>query len=221
LRTLSAPAPSSNKKENNAEDRRQWICARRSRYPEHQPKDRELAHANHPGHHRSPDWRVYCSIHAFQLCAAKGTWCSLLIDKDGTIYQTASLLKQTRHVGPIRSRCYETHSCKPVDAAAIQAARKSKSARQGALAENRMEMKKAVPDRYPSNQDSIGIEIVGRAVGPKGKEVYEPVNAQQNASLKWLVKELVSTFGMSPAHVYRHPQVSRKNVTEASTAVWQ
>ncbi|WP_256249430.1 peptidoglycan recognition protein family protein [Burkholderia ubonensis] len=34
-----------------------------------------------------------------------------LIDKDGTIYQTASLLKRTNHVGKLKSRCIITHEC--------------------------------------------------------------------------------------------------------------
>jgi hypothetical protein len=34
-----------------------------------------------------------------------------LIDKDGTIYQTASLLKQTAHVGRLRARCIARSIC--------------------------------------------------------------------------------------------------------------
>ena len=34
-----------------------------------------------------------------------------LIDKDGTIYQTARVSRVTFHVGKIRSRCLETHQC--------------------------------------------------------------------------------------------------------------
>lgn len=54
--------------------------------------------------------------------------------------------------------------------------------------EHRREMAKAVPDRYPSNQDSIGIEIVGGLVSqdnksPAEKGVYEDVNAKHNESL--------------------------------------
>ncbi len=82
-------------------------------------------------------------------------------------------------------------------------------------------MAKPLLDRYPSNEDSIGIEIVGKANGPKNKEVYETVNAAQNAALTWLVRELSATFDVPINRVFRHPQVSRKNVTEASTAVWE
>lgn len=70
--------------------------------------------------------------------------------------------------------------------------------------------------------DSIGIEIVGKAYGIKGKTVeeYENINPQQNASLKWLVSELLDSVDISASEVYRHPDVGRKNETEASTASW-
>jgi N-acetyl-anhydromuramyl-L-alanine amidase AmpD len=88
-----------------------------------------------------------------------------------------------------------------------------------------MEMAKHVPQRYPSNEDSIGIEIVGAVVAAKGQNpaeqgVYETVNEQQNASLHWLIAELTSTFGVPISEIFRHPVVSRKNPTEAESALW-
>jgi N-acetyl-anhydromuramyl-L-alanine amidase AmpD len=138
-----------------------------------------------------------------------------LIDKDGTIYQTASAKKRTSHAGKLRSRCVAMHSCPPGQEALIN--------RMSPTVRNRAEMKKAVPDRYPSNADSIGIEIVGRAIPPasgRGESVYETVTAAQNQSLAWLVRELASTLGIRLTEVFRHPTVSQKNVTEASTARW-
>ncbi|WP_256703207.1 peptidoglycan recognition protein family protein [Burkholderia ubonensis] len=38
-----------------------------------------------------------------------------LIDKNGEIYQTASLLKKTNHVGRMQSRCIVTSKCTPVE----------------------------------------------------------------------------------------------------------
>lgn len=102
-----------------------------------------------------------------------------------------------------------------------------------------MEMTKSVPVRYPSNIDSIGIEIVGIASLPPDvkmpaglskaqqdaflgeKSVYEPITTAQNLSLRWLVDELVSTLHLNSSEVHRHPDVSRKNATEASTALWR
>jgi N-acetyl-anhydromuramyl-L-alanine amidase AmpD len=90
-------------------------------------------------------------------------------------------------------------------------------------AENSRERAKAVPDRFPSNEDSIGIELVGATIpasAAPATEVYESVTAQQNAALKWLIVELASTLGVPMTEVLRHPDVSRKNPTEASTARW-
>jgi hypothetical protein len=59
---------------------------------------------------------------------------------------------------------------------------------------------------------------------PNGKPaevgVYEVVSPQQNQSLKWLVTELSSTFSIPMTEVFRHPIVSRKNPTEAASALW-
>ncbi|NIA00454.1 N-acetylmuramoyl-L-alanine amidase [Massilia sp. CCM 8734] len=142
------------------------------------------------------------SLSSYTLPNANGA--HFLIDKDGTIYQCASLKKQTWHVGKLKARCVAEHRCSP------------KEFKYNPTAENKREMKKEVPQRYPSNEDSVGIEIVGVAT----KDVYEAVNAEQNASLKWLVAELSSTLGVPMTEVFRHPDVSRKNETEASTASW-
>lgn len=87
-------------------------------------------------------------------------------------------------------------------------------------------MAKQVPDRFPANIDSIGIEPVGEALPrgsavPEDKKVYETVTEAQNASLAWLVRELSATLAIGATEVFRHPTVSRKNASEASTAKWQ
>lgn len=41
----------------------------------------------------------------------KANGAHFLIDRDGQIYQTASLYRDTHHVGTLRSRCIETHNC--------------------------------------------------------------------------------------------------------------
>jgi N-acetyl-anhydromuramyl-L-alanine amidase AmpD len=140
-----------------------------------------------------------------------------LIDKDGTIYQTASLFRQTWHVGKLRARCLAEHRCSPTE---LQALRHFSP-----RAEHRMEMAKHAPERYPSNEDSVGIEIVGavvagRSQSPAEQGAYETVNAQQNASLRWLISELSSTFRIPMTEIFRHPVVSRKNPTEAESALW-
>jgi N-acetyl-anhydromuramyl-L-alanine amidase AmpD len=139
-----------------------------------------------------------------------------LIDKDGAIYQTASLFRQTWHVGKLRARCLAEHRCAPGEAAALS--KMTPSAR------NAHELRKSVPDRYPANADSIGVELVGQAFPlnePKSdKRTYETITDDQNTSLAWLIKALTATFGLPMNEIFRHPVVSQKNMTEASTAKW-
>ncbi len=143
-----------------------------------------------------------------------------LIDKDGTIYQTASLYKRTNHVGRLRARCLAEHRCSPAETKALQSF--------NPRAEHIREMAKSTPDRYPSNQDSIGIELVGETVanGDFGRvagapeRVYITVTDPQNASLKWLIDEISVSLKVPMMEVFRHPTVSRKTESEASTARW-
>lgn len=155
------------------------------------------------------------SLNSYTMKEANGA--HFLIDKDGTIYQTASLFRQTWHVGRLRARCLAEYRCSSTELQALK--------RFSPKAEHRMEIAKDVPQRYPSNEDSVGIEIVGAAAAGKGQNqaeqgIYEMVNAQQNASLRWLVAELTSTFKIPMTEIFRHPVVSRKNPTEARSALW-
>ena len=84
-------------------------------------------------------------------------------------------------------------------------------------------MAKSIPDRFPSNVDSIGIEVVG-ASSPavkKGEDPpYEAFPAQDNQSLGWLIAELRQNFKVPLSEIFRHPVVSRKDHHEAETARW-
>lgn len=138
-----------------------------------------------------------------------------LIDKDGTIYQTASVKQRVNHVGKLRARCVAEHSCRPAEEKRINAMTPT--------ARNRYEMTKSVPDRYPSNTDSIGIELVGKSSPPpsgSGDAVYESVTAEQNASLAWLISGLSQALKFDVHEVFRHPTASQKTPSEASTARW-
>jgi N-acetyl-anhydromuramyl-L-alanine amidase AmpD len=142
-----------------------------------------------------------------------------LIDKDGTIYQTARVDKRTYHVGKIQSRCDNLKSCSPDDATAIRTIMHPKKkvpypAKVKQLHEH--EMQKSYPNRYPSNDDSLGIEVVGKPT----KGIYEDPTDQQAASVKWLVAGLLDLFGLTTEDVYRHPQVSYKDATEAKSVKW-
>ena len=147
------------------------------------------------------------SLQSYTNSSANGA--HFLIDKDGTIYQTASVYKKTWHVGKLKARCVLEKKCRPTDIKALQSFSPSK--------ENAQEMQKKIPDRFPSNQDSIGIELVGETL-PNGE--YVTVTAAQNGSLHWLIQNLSMTLRILPTEIFRHPTVSRKNPTEASTAKW-
>jgi|WetSurMetagenome_2_1015567.scaffolds.fasta_scaffold76647_1 N-acetyl-anhydromuramyl-L-alanine amidase AmpD len=144
-----------------------------------------------------------------------------LIDKDGTIYQTASVYKTTNHVGSkLKIRCLAEHTCKPIELHKLRTMKWPELSRYGEIDEK----KKRYPERYPTNADSIGIELVGEALPRKepnpAKRTFETVTGEQNMSLQWLVFELTAALGLPMNEIFRHPTVSYKNLTEASTAKW-
>lgn len=137
-----------------------------------------------------------------------------LIDKDGTIIQTASVLWKLQHVGPLKARCLAEHRCSPVEAKTLL--------HLGVKPAGLHELAKPVPLRYPANKDAIGIEIVGAptSLQADGYFGYEAVTPQQNASLKWLVATLTQGLKVPVDEVFRHPMVSRKDPHEAESARW-
>ncbi|WP_321804460.1 peptidoglycan recognition family protein [Burkholderia sp. BCC1993] len=154
------------------------------------------------------------ALNSYQTASANGA--HFLIEKDGTIYQTASLKKQTWHVGRIKARCVAEMRCTPVELEQLR--------RFDPRGENQREMRKAVPDRYPSNTDSIGVELVGEALPLNepnpDRRTYDAAPEAQNDSLRWLIDELSVTLNVPMTEVFRHPTVSRKNRTEAARAQW-
>jgi N-acetyl-anhydromuramyl-L-alanine amidase AmpD len=143
---------------------------------------------------------------AFASYANGAVGAHFLIDKDGTIYQTARVTQKTWHVGWLQSRCVAELKC---------AAPKKWDPR----GTHRSELSKSWPNRYPTNDDSIGVELVGKFDATT--RTYETATSAQNASLKWLVAELNLTLKLRATEVFRHPTVSYKEPTEASTAKWK
>lgn len=143
-----------------------------------------------------------------------------LIDKDGAIYQTARTDQKCWHVGNIRSRCAEMKSCSADELKAINALLFKKGESYSVRIRNvsQHEADKSYPDRYPTNEDSLGIEIVG-AFNAKS-DSYDSVNPQQNASLAWPVSALESRFSLSAGDVYTHGAIGYKQPSEGSTAQW-
>ncbi|AKJ28373.1 N-acetylmuramoyl-L-alanine amidase [Caldimonas brevitalea] len=162
--------------------------------------------------HQTDSWTAESTLNTYRTSTVGA---HLLIDKDGAVYQTASLFKRTLHVGRLKSRCLIEQTCAPAETRALSA--------MNIAAMHRHEMKKQVPQRYPANEDSIGIEIVGRALPldvPPAKRVYEAVTPAQSASLRWLMQALIQQLNVPVTEVFRHSVVSYKNPTEGSTARW-
>ncbi|MGY2401850.1 peptidoglycan recognition protein family protein [Pseudomonas sp. SDO5271_S396] len=155
--------------------------------------------------------------HTFNSYRNKGNGAHFLIEKDGVIYQTASLKKRCYHVGRLlRSKCQavDKSTCDAAQIKAIESLTWTLQLR----ALDRYERTKNYPERYPMNADSLGIELVGKHLD---KKQYETVTALQNQSLQWLVAELYGHFSLTSKDVYTHPQISYKHLGEAGSAVWQ
>ena len=169
------------------------------------------------------------SLNSYKRSNANGA--HFLIEKDGTIYQTAAIYQRTNHVGPLKARCLTTGTCKPRDFPA---------GGEAPTPMHRIEMRKAPSDRYPSNMEAIGIEMVGRArmpVGfkPVGNEekgvlekmrgqqgIYDTPTAAQNQALSWLVSALEDSMQTPPVKSSVIPWSAEKTIRrqQARTGVF-
>lgn len=180
----------------------------------------DMAQVNGIVVHQTGAATLQSTFNSYQHANANGA--HFIIDKDGTIYQTASLFKMTYHVGRMKSRCLITQKCEPAE---LKKVTQLENAWRTKEMSDR-ERQKPWPDRFPANTDAIGIEIVGEAFKtedlkkyPDGR-VFEAVNQHQSQSLEWLVRELKSTLKIGTSEIFRHPEIARKNITEASSAKW-
>ena len=114
--------------------------------------------------HQTQSSSVNSTLNSYAQDKANGA--HFLIDKDGTIYQTASLKRKTNHVGRLRSRCAQEKSCSPQEMKLNQ--------KHDPKGEAQREREKQAGDRFPSNSDSIGIELVGMSY--KAKSYQETSN---------------------------------------------
>jgi hypothetical protein len=100
-------------------------------------------------------------------------------------------------VGKLYAKCRTVSSCSEDDAKAIEGILHKKNMNWGKKFRlvTRRELKKTYPLRFPHNQDSIGIEVVGLI--SKVTDVYEIPNKVQLDSLFWLLDEIVAKYGFS------------------------
>jgi N-acetyl-anhydromuramyl-L-alanine amidase AmpD len=161
------------------------------------------------------------SASSFSSYATGQNGAHFLVDTDGSIYQTARITQKCWHVGKIRAKCQEMKACAPDELKAINAILfkkgESYAVRIGAL--HNHETAKAYPDRYPTNEDSLGIEIVS-AFDDKA-DTYDSVNKSQNDSLAWLVEALEGALALADADVYTHGAIGYKQKSEGSSATWK
>lgn len=145
-----------------------------------------------------------------------GVGAHFLIDRDGTIHQTASVDRQAWHVGPIRSRGEVEGTISREDQREVDAARGGRAEWTGtaARAVGRLEATRPYPERYPTNGDSIGIEVVGRYNA--ATRTWDAPTPEQRASINRLVGSLQTNFGLNDNDVYQHDVISRKTPGEGA-----
>lgn len=129
-----------------------------------------------------------------------------LIGKDGTITQTASLDQQTWHVGKIRSRGDADGMLSETDQAWHEKTGFSPSK------VNTHENGNPYPIRYPTNGDSVGIEVVG-SYDAKTKTWDKPT-PEQTASINKLMGILQQQYGLDDHDIYKHDTISYKTQGE-------
>lgn len=135
-----------------------------------------------------------------------------LIAPGGLIYQTARIDRVCHHVGAIKSKCVQTYTCTPDHTKTIKNIMASSLSRKEMdIAVHKLEMHKPASLRYPSNSDSLGIEVVGVS---KDGEYTAPTAAQNTASV-WLIGALLEHLSLKRTSVYRHPEIATKLASEA------
>jgi N-acetyl-anhydromuramyl-L-alanine amidase AmpD len=147
------------------------------------------------------------SDHVIKTMAAyafrpSGNGAHFLINPAGQIFQTARITQICWHVGRINSYCRTVHKCAPTDNEAlveIETKYGSNKEERTRLIDAR-EKSKPAQDRYPTNSDSIGIEMVG---APKD-DVYRNSTAAQDHSSRWLVTALLATLKLDRARIFPH-----------------
>lgn len=131
-----------------------------------------------------------------------------IIDKDGTIRQTANTNKYAYHIGKIRARCMEEGTCSPEEA------KKIKGFGWAPTKIHNNEKVKKYSARYPLNTDSLGIEVV--AGYNTTTKIWDPATPKQKAAINYLVKKLQETFNLTDKDIYEHDKISYKTAGEGA-----
>lgn len=154
--------------------------------------------------HRTDSTTTEGTIRSFE----RGVGTHFLVGKDGAVIQAASLLQKTAHVGKIRSRCHITGTCSAEEQALIDS---------WGWAPSRIhshERDKPYPIRFPTNEDSVGIETVAKF--DKAANVWEAPTVAQASSIARLIGILKSEYGLTNADIYEHDEISYKQGGEGA-----
>jgi hypothetical protein len=165
--------------------------------------------------HRTESSTAASTLDTWRARAAE-TGAHFLIDTDGTIHQTVSVGRQAWHVGAVRSRGEVEETITPGDQRELDAARGGIPEWKGTAvrAVSRVESTRPYPERYPTNGDSVGIEVAGRYNA--ATQAWDPPTAAQAASIRQLVGTLQNNFGLTDHDVYQHDVISRKTPGEGA-----
>ena len=160
--------------------------------------------------HRTDSATALQTINSF---LGNGLGTHFLIDKDGTIYQCASLHKWTHHIGDIKAKDLEINGKNSNDYSSY----KNKTYRQVSKLE---QTDKQYPHRYPINKDSIGIEMVGKCYNDKEKKIkiglnytqyngkWEESTQKQKDLASQLTDILKDIYNMTNDDIYGHGEIS-------------
>ncbi|MCY1047263.1 N-acetylmuramoyl-L-alanine amidase [Corallococcus sp. bb12-1] len=138
------------------------------------------------------------------------TGAHFLVDENGKITQTAALGQMAWHTGPLRAKCSEEKTCSPAEKKTIYDIehKKGQTTKQRWLALNQHELAKSYPDRYPSNEDSIGIEVVGVIDSTGG---FPAPSQKQIDAVRALVNVLQAQYNLTAADVHAHGVLSYRD----------
>ena len=165
--------------------------------------------------HRTDSSNAGSTIQAY--ANGKKSGAHFLIDKAGKIDQTADMRKRCWHVGILLSGCQIEKNCDPKELKTITALIHEKGFSFGRRARNlsRHEAEKKYPLRYPSNNDSIGIEVVGKFLAYQ--KSFEKPTQQQFKSLKWRLEIIAKKYNLNiKTNVHAHGAIARKEVSEGA-----
>lgn len=148
-----------------------------------------------------------------------GIGAHFLINPAGQIFQTARITQVCWHVGRIKAYCKEIHRCTPTDDQVLTKILKTfgNDKEEYDRQVDTWEQKKLALNRYPTNNDSIGIEVVGAM---KNGVYGTPTNAQ-NQSSRWLVSALLSTLKLDRGRIFPHGLIDpRKKKSEGGMVAY-